>query len=314
MASFQQHITFSSLLGAGYGAAAYLGLEFTPVQAALAGCLTAVGGMLPDLDAPTGRPGREIFGLTAAVAPLVLIGRVLHWTGLPNDPETIMLLLVGMYFAVRYGAALIVHRLSTHRGMFHSIPAMLISGELVYLGYPGDTIPIKLLMAGGVTLGFFSHLFLDEVYSVDFKQGLPSLKKSSGTAIKMYGPAFAPNVVTYALFGALSYAVLVDADLIKEPDAPHTQTADARPVEATPELNRIDEHTDLGPGMTLSESPPAPPTEWVDPGVSSNAPLFNPIPQPPVNTAELDAPLFQPVVPEPGLLQNSQQPATPILR
>lgn len=310
MASFQQHVTFSSLLGIGYGAGVYLGLEFSPVQSALAGCLAAVGGMLPDLDAPNGKPGQEIFALTAAVAPLVLIGRVLQWSGLPSDPETIMLLLVGLYISIRYGLAFLIHKVSVHRGMFHSIPAMLIAGELVYLGYPHQQPLTKLMMAGAVTLGFFSHLLLDEIYSVEWKSALPSLKKSSGTAIKMFGPTFLPNVVTYAALGALSYGVLVDADLIETGATGTTVIAEATSLQSAP-LESVPSQVDAAPtgvmpvaelgimSAPIDTTPAMPPTpeEWQQRlRLSQPTELpteLRPFSAPP-NTAELDAPMFVP--------------------
>lgn len=217
MASFREHVAFSGLLGVGYGFGALLVFDFTPQQSALAGCLAGMGGMLPDLDAPTGKPGQEIFGLTAAVVPLVMIGRVLHWTGLPADTETVMLLLVAMYFAVRYGLAWVVKKVSVHRGMFHSIPATIIAAELTYLAFPSQLTTVKLLMAGGIAVGFFSHLLLDEVYAVSWRGPIPQLKRSFGTAIKFVGRTFAPTAFTYGVLATLTLAMFQDAGLISPP-------------------------------------------------------------------------------------------------
>ena len=219
MAAFREHVIFSSVLGAGYGAAAALALGFTPVQGSLAAVMTAVAGMLPDLDLDHGRPGQELFGLLAAVAPLLIVGRLLHWLGLPGDREMVMLGIVVLYLLIRYVFAKIVTRFSVHRGMFHSIPALLIAAELAYLTYPSDVPRVKFLVAAGVALGFFSHLLLDEIYSVEFSGVKVGLKKSSGTAIKMFGDAFLPNVLTCALAATLTYATLQDAGLIQESTA-----------------------------------------------------------------------------------------------
>ncbi len=58
MAAYREHITFSTMLGVGYGLGATFALGFTPAQGALAAWLTALGGMLPDLDSESGRPVR----------------------------------------------------------------------------------------------------------------------------------------------------------------------------------------------------------------------------------------------------------------
>lgn len=218
MAAFREHVIFSSLLGACYGTAASLGFGFTPVQGSLAACMTAVAGMLPDLDLDHGRPAQELFGLLAAVAPLLMVGRVLAFLHLPSDREMVMLGIVVLYLTIRYAVAWIVSRCSVHRGMFHSIPAMLIAAELAYLSYPSDAKRVKFLVGAGVALGFFSHLLLDEIYSVEINGIKVGLKKSSGTAIKMFGEAFFPNVLTCALAGTLTYAALLDAELLR--DAP----------------------------------------------------------------------------------------------
>lgn len=216
MAAFREHVIFSSLLGAGYGAVSSWMFGFTPVQGSLAACMTAVAGMLPDLDLDHGRPAQELFGLLAAVAPPLMVGRVLTFLGLPTDREMVMLGIVVLYLAIRYVLARVVSRFSVHRGMFHSIPALLISAELAFLSYPSDSRRVKLLIAAGVALGFFSHLLLDEIYSVEFSGIKVGLKKSSGTAIKMFGEAFLPNVLSFALAATLSYASLMEAGLLRE--------------------------------------------------------------------------------------------------
>lgn len=241
MAAFREHVIFSSLLGAGYGAAASLAFGFTPVQGSLAACMTGVAGMLPDLDLDHGRPAQELFGMLAAVAPPMMVGRVLSLLGLPTDREMVMLGIIVLYLVIRYGVARVVAHFSVHRGMFHSIPAMLIAAELAYLSYPSDGKRVKLLVAAGVALGFFSHLLLDEIYSVEINGIKVGLKKSSGTAIKMFGQAFFPNVLTFALAGTLTYATLMDAGLLRDAPqvAPATRHAEAPQQAQQPEEPEI---------------------------------------------------------------------------
>jgi hypothetical protein len=217
MAAFREHITFSGLLGLGYGIASATVLGFTPTQGALAGWLTGFAGMLPDLDLDTGRPGKEIFGVLAAVAPMFLVHHVLRWLGLSYDAETILLTMVLLYLAIRFGVTQLVNRLSVHRGMFHSIPAMIIAADIAFLGYPGRTNGVKLLMGGGVIVGFLSHLILDEIYSVQFHGVAVKLKKSAGSALKIAGPSFVPNVFAFSLCGVLTYAALTQSGFLDRP-------------------------------------------------------------------------------------------------
>jgi len=214
MAGYRRHISVSGFLGVGYGIASYYLFEFTPVQGALAGILTWIAGMLPDLDSQSGKPVREIFSLLAAVTPLTMMGHLLKWG---RNPEEVMLLAVLLYAGIRYGSAWILGKLAVHRGMFHSIPAMLIAAELVFLAFRSDSVLVRLLMAGGVAVGFLSHLLLDELYSVEWSGVRIRLNKYAGSAFKLFGGEFLPNVVTYALLSVLSYASLVDVGLLESP-------------------------------------------------------------------------------------------------
>jgi membrane-bound metal-dependent hydrolase YbcI (DUF457 family) len=234
MAAYREHISVSSLLGIVVGGGAYFALGFTPIQGALVGWLTAMGGMLPDLDSESGRPVREMFGLVAAIAPLALVGRVLGWLGLQGTPELVMLLIVVMYMSIKYGGQMMISSVAVHRGMFHSLPAMVIAAEVTYLVYPHESPKVKLLMGIGVAIGFFSHLLLDEMYSVQWSGVRIKLKKSAGSAIKMFGKLFVPNVVTYSILMVLSWAVLVDLGII-EPTNPEPLFQQADQIELGPE-------------------------------------------------------------------------------
>jgi len=214
MAGYREHISVSGLLGAAYGSGAVFLFGFTPVQGALAGVLTWVAGMLPDLDSQTGKPVREIFGLVAAVVPFEMMGHLFKWGG---NAEGATLLAVLLYAAIRFGGAMILGRLAVHRGMFHSIPALLIAAELAFLGYRSDSVIVKLLMGAGVGLGFLSHLLLDELYSVEWSGVRLRLNKAAGSAMKLVGRQFLPNVVTYALLAVLTYATLIDLGILREP-------------------------------------------------------------------------------------------------
>ena len=227
MAGYREHISVSAMLGVAYGGGLSLLGPLNFVQGALAGWLTALGGMLPDLDSPTSRPVRELFGLVAGVAPLLLAGKLLRWLDMPADRETVTLTIVVMYLAIRYGGSDMVKKLAKHRGMLHSVPFLLIAAELVYLTYPSDSERTKLLMAGGVAVGVFSHLLLDEIYSVEMKGGRVRLKNSSGTALKWRGDEFVPNVSTYCVLMLLSYAALSQTGWIaSDPSGPDVMAAE----------------------------------------------------------------------------------------
>ncbi len=225
MAAYREHISVSGLLGIVYGACAAFVFGFTPVQGALAGVMAWVAGMLPDLDSQSGKPVREIFNLIAAAAPLCLMSRLLRWGG---NAEGAMLLSILIYVSIRYGGAIVLGKLSVHRGMFHSIPAMLIAAELAFLAYESSTLGVKLLMAGGVATGFLSHLVLDEIYAVQWTGLRFRLNKFAGSAMKMFGPRLVPNVFTYSLLAVLTYASLVDVGVLASPGEQWLQSPSPR--------------------------------------------------------------------------------------
>lgn len=259
MAAYREHLTTSCVLGIGV-ASASIAMGFTPVQGVLAGTITGIGGILPDLDSESGRPVREIFGVTAALAPLVMMRRLLEWGG---NTDGAMLLSVLMYVTVRYGGAMLLGVLAVHRGMFHSIPAMVITGELAFLGYKSEQITMKLLMATGIMIGFFSHLALDELYAVEWHGLRVKLNKFAGSAVKLSGRSWPANIFTYGLLFTLTYTVWIDGGLQAGFEA-YTGTRFALPDLETPGPQPPPESTvvpaDLSPQPQSRPSTTTPPS------------------------------------------------------
>lgn len=194
MAGFRTHMTVSSCTGLVYGAVAVNPLGYSTDAAILAAGMTALGGMLPDLDSSSGRPVRELSSVSGAVVPLLLLPR-LHHGGFSH--EAILATLAVMYLLIRYGVSWILRKTTVHRGMFHSVPAMLIAGGIVFLEYGSPDRSIRLLLAVGVMLGFLSHLVLDEIYSVDFNGVKIRLAKSAGSALKLTSSSSAATFACY---------------------------------------------------------------------------------------------------------------------
>jgi hypothetical protein len=119
--------------------------------------------------------------------------------------------------------------------MFHSLPACAIAAELTFLicGQEGEGLWIRFFNAGAVVLGFMSHLVLDEIWSIEFKHGLPHLKSSFGTAIKLWSGSLWANLSCYAKLGLLTWLVMQDPVWTAPPDATvgtPSQMITARPV------------------------------------------------------------------------------------
>lgn len=204
MASYHGHLMLSSVLGTAWGAFAawHLHLDWAPVF--LGAGLTALGGLLPDLDSDSGVPVRELFGVAAAIVPLFVLRRL--WRrGVPIDE---MLVIAGFaYVFIRYVVAALFKRLTVHRGMFHSLPAMLIAGLIIFLLDKGSEMTARLFLAGGVMIGFLSHLVLDELCSVDFNGLKVKLNKYAGSALKLTSPSWVATATCYAILAGLSFLV-----------------------------------------------------------------------------------------------------------
>lgn len=207
MASYRGHLTFSTALGTAFGGLSWWQLGVDWPIAACGGLFCAIGGLLPDLDSHSGVPVREMFNLAATVVPLVLLRRLIA-SGL--SMEEMFLIYFGLYFFIRFVAGKIFRRLCVHRGMFHSVPAMLIAGQLTYLAYHHPNPAVRIFMALGTMLGFLSHLVLDEMCSVDFNGVVPKLNQFAGTAVKFYSKSIVATVFTYMQLFGLGYLVYLD--------------------------------------------------------------------------------------------------------
>ncbi len=212
MASYRGHLAFSSFLGVAYGgvAAWQWPLDWGPVF--LGAGFTTLGGLLPDLDSDNSLPVRELFGLAAVATPVLLVRRVLS-QGFTT--EQTLVILGGVYLLVRYAARALLGRLTVHRGMFHSIPGMLIAGLLVLFVYQSPVTQVRLYLAGGVMLGFLSHLVLDELCAVDLLGGRPHLKKHAGSPLKFFSTSWPATLLTYGLLTWLVCLVHTEYGLSK---------------------------------------------------------------------------------------------------
>jgi hypothetical protein len=223
MASFRGHLTFSASLGTVLGGLSWWQLGHDPGTAALAGGLTAIGGMMPDLDSDSGVPVREMFNLAGVMIPLVLLRRIMTF-GLPM--EQVLVILGVLYLGIRHGASYVFKRMTVHRGMFHSVPAMFIAGLLTFLAYHHPDLGPRALLAIAVMVGFLSHLLLDELCAVDFRGLKPSLNQFAGSALKFGSKSRWATGITYALLLALSGLAFMDV-------RPRAEVVDPRPTTPT---------------------------------------------------------------------------------
>lgn len=210
MAGFETHITVSTVTGIGYGLWGWQ-CGATPETCILAAGLCSVSGMLPDLDSDSGRPVQEMSCFAAAVIPMLMLERFENFGW---SREMMVLAAAAIYVAVRFGVAELFKRFTVHRGMWHSIPACITCGLIAFLIVAGQDLAIRAFKAGAVSLGFFSHLLIDEIWSLRLRSGRINIKKSFGTALKFWGGDSYANFSVYAKLGVLAFLAVGDPMLM----------------------------------------------------------------------------------------------------
>ncbi|WP_254507362.1 metal-dependent hydrolase [Anatilimnocola floriformis] len=212
MADFKTHITFSTGLGVVYGVAGHFYFNM-PIETSLLGFgLCSVSGMLPDLDSDSGTPVREMSTFAASVIPMLMLPR---FEAFACCHEMMVLMAAVMYCIIRFGVVEVFKRYTVHRGMWHSIPACVVCGLITFLIVADNHLEVRFFKAAAVMLGFFSHLFLDEVWSLSVRSGRLNVKKSSGTAIKFFGKDSWGNFSVYGKLVILSLFAVGDPMLMR---------------------------------------------------------------------------------------------------
>ncbi len=183
MADFNTHLTGAVIVSGLAATVLVMAGQFS--HQAIVGyfVLGVVGGLLPDIDSPTSIPVRLAFMVVAVIAGFLLIFTFSHYYSLLE----LVILWLGCFIVIRFGVFNLLDALTVHRGLVHSIPAGIGFGFFtVFVAYHFfDTSAVHAWFCGAfVTLGFFVHLLLDELYSVDLF-GKKVLKRSFGTAFSL---------------------------------------------------------------------------------------------------------------------------------
>lgn len=196
MADFKTHLTTSSAIGVIYGAAGYVQWQLPLETCVISSALCGIAGMLPDVDSDSGHSQREIMTFTAALMPMLMLHRFAEFD---LSHEQMAIAAGCVYIIVRFGFGEILRRYTVHRGMFHSIPAALVAGLITSIVCSCPEMTLRMFKVGGVVLGYFVHLLLDELWAFEYFRGRFRLKKSFGTAFKMFSNRWFPNVFTYGV-------------------------------------------------------------------------------------------------------------------
>jgi len=181
MANFNTHFMVASGASAVLSGTLLSMEVVSPEQAVYAFALGTLGGLLPDVDSAHSKSIKVGFNVLSLLMTIMLIFVKSSTYSLIE-----MFIVAGLVFVgIRYAMLDIFRKISKHRGMFHSIPVAFIWGILVAIlmqYFFALNSLVSWVYGFMVTIGYFIHLILDEIYSVDL--GNRRMKKSSGTAMK----------------------------------------------------------------------------------------------------------------------------------
>ena len=188
MADFKTHLSFGAATGFVLAIVTHMvNWVETMAMAVIIFFATVIGSFLPDMDSDSGLPIRIIFGLYAYFAA------TLTMYYLYDNRASIYLIIflpIASFVFVNFYLKKIFSKYTTHRGIFHSIPAFLIAFFLsLFIAWTTDLPTLeKFSIALSISFGYLSHLVLDEIYSINILMSNKKTRKIKlkGFSLKKY--------------------------------------------------------------------------------------------------------------------------------
>lgn len=183
MAAFEQHVNIAVIASGVILVPLYSSLLIDMHQTLGLLTLGILGGILPDLDSENSRPIQISFRMLSIFLPFMVL--------LTLQGELSILKILISWGVLAFILNFVVFKtfvsITSHRGIFHSIPMGLAMAyllfvffhQVIHLSYFFSTLSAFFLF-----FGFLVHLVLDEIFSIN-ALGL-HIKKSFGTALKLY--------------------------------------------------------------------------------------------------------------------------------
>lgn len=193
MADFKAHTGLGMLWGGFMAAAALFSGICSPAGCVVAFFLACAGSAAPDVDSDTGRPREIVLSFAGIMTVAVLV--LYFYEDLTT--EMLLAMVLTAFFAARYLGELIFALSTRHRGVWHSIPMAVLSGELTWLVFFDIPSAKRWIYALALSGGFLSHLMLDEMCSFKFFGLIP--KRSSGSACKFSAGSKVQTFLIYFL-------------------------------------------------------------------------------------------------------------------
>ncbi len=206
MAGYKAHLATGMLIGGITTISAFIVLAIDILFSPFIFLAVIIGSFLPDLDSDTGMPVKILFASLGMVAAIwvgyVLLDRV------SDEPIKSIATIVGSYGAVYIILQRIFKKFTKHRGLFHSILALLIA--MLTLNYLLLIFEFSLFESGLLSIslgvGYLGHLILDEVNSVVNLSGIPFIpNRSLGSALKIGSKSTKNNALALVVISILLY-------------------------------------------------------------------------------------------------------------
>lgn len=183
MANFTTHIAIGSLVSGSLATVTLAADVVAPENLVAVTMAGVLGSILPDIDLKDSRPSHAMFSGLAAF----FCGVVLFTIAFQFSIAEMWVLLIATFLGIRYGAKAIFHRMSYHRGIYHSLLAAVFFALVTAAAYAHvlkRPDGVAWLAAAFMLVGYLTHLVLDEMYSVDVMD--TRIKASFGTAMKLF--------------------------------------------------------------------------------------------------------------------------------
>ncbi len=193
MAQFRTHFILGVISGGAAAAACVMQSILSPVRGFLAAFIYALASVLPDLDSSTGKAKTFLFETLAVILPALWLSQSRYSTA-----EQGFIIIVFLYFCVKYPCEYLFDRFTKHRGIFHSLPMTVVMASGTALIFHASPPPVRYLYAGACAGGYLFHLILDEACSFF------GAKKSLGTALKLHSSSIPATLLAYLAAAVLT--------------------------------------------------------------------------------------------------------------
>jgi hypothetical protein len=181
MANFKTHLV-AAAAASGIASVSLLSLHLAqPWETGSYFLLGVLGGLLPDIDSDKSTPLTLIFYFLSIYCAFAIVFDL----ALQYSFAELLMVWGASYFAIRYLVFKVVTQVTVHRGIFHSLLAVVFVSLLtVDASYYFLHKSAQMAWNAGIFIGigYLVHLCLDELYSVDLHN--KRMRKSFGTALK----------------------------------------------------------------------------------------------------------------------------------